>query len=671
MRGGGDDAGGRGLCGGEGIMRGGGDYAGGRGLCGGEGIMPARNVCNSNFVRNFCTQFVRCFSGFVQVYVRYCKRPLFLMSNYWEPDITCSLIFKKWHIFCRATICRFIFPPARNPPPHPVKGVVLVVAGGGGAFARPTAADANPSGLPAPTRTDGRTGRPTDDRGAQKDVRGDAPAGVDPTLPLARAASACVRTRPISRLRTYRHRDKWFLLIAGTWNGRWQITRVPLPALQTFPGTPVPMGLALTAQVAECSDVDTDPCTAVGAVEVVGNDLFLALEQVVPWGCRGVFCGFLFHFGRLWCCVFFFTRALHCALVFSTASWRSADVVLCRVVLCVVVSCRVVSCRVVSCRVVSCRVVSCRVVSCRVVSCHVVSCRVKSCQVVSCRVVSCRVVSRHVASCCVVSCRVVSCRVASCRVVSCRVVSCRVVSCRVASCRVVSCRVVSCRVVSCRVVSCRVVSCRVVSCLVVSCRVASRRVVSCRVVSCRVVSCLVVSCRVASRRVVSCRVVSCRVVSRRVVSCRVVSCRVVSRRVVSCRVVSCRVVSCRVVSRRVVSCRVVSCRVVSRHVASCCVASCHVGSWSSSCRTTSHRCTVPLPLRPCSVARPSLLRRRGCSSQSSISIRGRWWAAAAWAASSRIPPSWPSRPTPPPRACSWGSSAGSGPASSTSSAARP
>ena len=33
--------------------------------------------------------------------------------------IICSLVFKKWHRFCRARICRFIFPPARNPPPPP------------------------------------------------------------------------------------------------------------------------------------------------------------------------------------------------------------------------------------------------------------------------------------------------------------------------------------------------------------------------------------------------------------------------------------------------------------------------------------------------------------------------------------------------------------------------
>ena len=45
------------------------------------------------------------------------KRPLFLMSHYFEPCIICSLIFKKWPRFCRARICRFIFSPARNIPP--------------------------------------------------------------------------------------------------------------------------------------------------------------------------------------------------------------------------------------------------------------------------------------------------------------------------------------------------------------------------------------------------------------------------------------------------------------------------------------------------------------------------------------------------------------------------
>ena len=46
------------------------------------------------------------------------ERNLFV-SNYWEPYIICSLIFEKWHRFCRARICRVIFFPARNPPPYP------------------------------------------------------------------------------------------------------------------------------------------------------------------------------------------------------------------------------------------------------------------------------------------------------------------------------------------------------------------------------------------------------------------------------------------------------------------------------------------------------------------------------------------------------------------------
>jgi hypothetical protein len=58
------------------------------------------------------------------VFLRICagnnsKRPLFLMSNCWEPYIICSLIFKKWHRFCSARICTFIFPPAQNPQPPP------------------------------------------------------------------------------------------------------------------------------------------------------------------------------------------------------------------------------------------------------------------------------------------------------------------------------------------------------------------------------------------------------------------------------------------------------------------------------------------------------------------------------------------------------------------------
>ena len=45
------------------------------------------------------------------------KRALFLLSDDWESYIICSLIFKKWHRFCCARICRFIFSPARNIPP--------------------------------------------------------------------------------------------------------------------------------------------------------------------------------------------------------------------------------------------------------------------------------------------------------------------------------------------------------------------------------------------------------------------------------------------------------------------------------------------------------------------------------------------------------------------------
>ena len=69
----------------------------------------------------FCTNILY---AICSVFLRICagnnsKRPLFLMSNYWEPYVICSLIFKKWHRFCRARICRFIFSPARNTPPPP------------------------------------------------------------------------------------------------------------------------------------------------------------------------------------------------------------------------------------------------------------------------------------------------------------------------------------------------------------------------------------------------------------------------------------------------------------------------------------------------------------------------------------------------------------------------
>ena len=73
----------------------------------------------------FCTKILY---AVCSVFLRICagnnsKRPLFLMSNNWEPFIICSLIFKKWHRFCRARICRFIFSPIRNPPPPPPRVV--------------------------------------------------------------------------------------------------------------------------------------------------------------------------------------------------------------------------------------------------------------------------------------------------------------------------------------------------------------------------------------------------------------------------------------------------------------------------------------------------------------------------------------------------------------------
>ena len=75
----------------------------------------------------FCTKILY---AICSVFLRICagnnsKRPLFLMSNYWEPYIICSLTFKKWHRFCRARIYRFIFSPTRNiPPPQYLAGAL-------------------------------------------------------------------------------------------------------------------------------------------------------------------------------------------------------------------------------------------------------------------------------------------------------------------------------------------------------------------------------------------------------------------------------------------------------------------------------------------------------------------------------------------------------------------
>ena len=54
----------------------------------------------------FCTKFLCAIcSGFLRICAgNNSKRPLFLTSNYWEPYIICSLIFKKWHGFCCAKI---------------------------------------------------------------------------------------------------------------------------------------------------------------------------------------------------------------------------------------------------------------------------------------------------------------------------------------------------------------------------------------------------------------------------------------------------------------------------------------------------------------------------------------------------------------------------------------
>ena len=75
----------------------------------------------------FCTKILYTICS---VFLRICagsnsKRPLFLMSTYWEPDIIFSLIFQRWHRFCRARICRVIFSPTRSIPPSPPPGSLL------------------------------------------------------------------------------------------------------------------------------------------------------------------------------------------------------------------------------------------------------------------------------------------------------------------------------------------------------------------------------------------------------------------------------------------------------------------------------------------------------------------------------------------------------------------
>ena len=98
-------------------------YQGGGGLCKLEFLQF--KVCTT-FLYSVCSVFLVGIG-------RRCKRPLFLMNN-WEPYIICSLIFKKWHRFCRARICRFIFSPARNTPPPPGMGDVVDSRPGFGAL---------------------------------------------------------------------------------------------------------------------------------------------------------------------------------------------------------------------------------------------------------------------------------------------------------------------------------------------------------------------------------------------------------------------------------------------------------------------------------------------------------------------------------------------------------
>ena len=44
-------------------------------------------------------------------------RPPFLITNFWEPNMICSLIFKKWRRFSCARICRFRICWTQNTPP--------------------------------------------------------------------------------------------------------------------------------------------------------------------------------------------------------------------------------------------------------------------------------------------------------------------------------------------------------------------------------------------------------------------------------------------------------------------------------------------------------------------------------------------------------------------------
>ena len=96
---------------------------------GAGGIIQARIAAVQILYKNFVRNWLGVFKDLCR-----CERPLFLINKYWEPYIICSLIFKKWHRFCRARICRFIFSPARNIPPPPRylwKECLITVAVGG------------------------------------------------------------------------------------------------------------------------------------------------------------------------------------------------------------------------------------------------------------------------------------------------------------------------------------------------------------------------------------------------------------------------------------------------------------------------------------------------------------------------------------------------------------
>ena len=83
-------------------------------------------LCKLEFVQfKFCAKFLY---ANCSVFLRICagiqwalQAPAVSHEQLLGPHIISSLIFKKWHGFCRARICRFIFPPPHGiSPPPPV-----------------------------------------------------------------------------------------------------------------------------------------------------------------------------------------------------------------------------------------------------------------------------------------------------------------------------------------------------------------------------------------------------------------------------------------------------------------------------------------------------------------------------------------------------------------------